>query len=76
MGFNFLLFLDPFGRTIPLGVDDGAPRTGLETDTAFLTLVGIDVETNLTLAFDSGFGAFSGAGTASNTVVTDAIGHG
>ena len=76
MGFNFLLFFEFFGRVVPLGVDDGAPWAGLKTGTAFLTQVGIDVEANLDFAFDRAFRALFGAGAASDTVVTDAIGHG
>ena len=76
MGLNFFLFFEFFRRAVPLGVNDGAPRAGLKTGAAFLTQVGIDVEANLTLAFDRTFRAFLGAGAASDTVVTDAIGHG
>jgi len=76
MGLNFLLFFEFFGRAVPLGVDDGAPRASLKTGAAFLTQVWIDVEANLKFAFDRTFRALLGAGAASDTVVTDAIGHG
>ena len=76
MGLSNLFLLGFFGRTVPLGVDDGSPWTYVKAGATFLTEIRVYVKANLDFPLNGLFRTLFGTGATSGTIVTDAVGHG